>query len=121
MQRYKLHSMIIFVARNAPRGPRSSLSTNKSSTDRHFFSSIFFSITCFVHFIVTFNKDGKERTCIGLIQSAKGELLVNNNYRINPEPKRRTARKQYSTNSESKKRAASKQYNNHPGRNKAAA
>ena len=42
-------------------------------------------------------------------------------YRINPEPKRRTARKQYSTNTESKKRAARKQYNNHPGRNKAAA
>ena len=42
-------------------------------------------------------------------------------YRINPEPKRRTACKQYSTNSESKKRAARKQYNNHPRRNKATA
>ena len=42
-------------------------------------------------------------------------------YLINPEPKRRTARKQYSTNSESKERAARKQYKYHPGRNKAAA
>ena len=40
---------------------------------------------------------------------------------INPELKRRTARKQYSTNSESKKRATRKQYNNHPGRDKATA
>ena len=35
-----------------------------SSTDRHFFSSIFFSITSVSHFIVTFNKDGKERTAL---------------------------------------------------------
>ena len=31
---------------------------------------------------------------IGLIQSPKGDPVVSNNYRINPEPKRRTARKQ---------------------------
>ena len=44
---------------------------------------------------------------------------------INPEPKRRTARKQLRINPEpkrrSKKRATRKQYNNHSGRNKAAA
>ena len=42
-------------------------------------------------------------------------------YRINPETKRRTARKQYRNNPEPKRRTARKQYNNHPGRNKAAA
>ena len=56
-----------------------------------------------------------------LIQSPKREPLVSNIAKTNPEPKRRTARKQYRINPESQQRAARKQYNNHPGRNKAAA
>ena len=43
---------------------------------------------------------------IVLIQSPKSELLVSNNYKTNPERKRRTARQQYRINPEPKRRTA---------------